>query len=313
MNHSDFDGAVKYLTTEISRKVSVIILSKNSAPTVEACLESVIRERPREIIAVDGQSTDTTISILKRYGVRIVVDTVRSLGYARQLGVEVASGDYVMFVDSDVVLHTGCIDKMVYELERHGWAGIHARLQSVENFSYWQRSQDQDFLRHYGTAGPIQRIDTIAALFRRDVLLKCPFDPWFRESAEDGDLSRRLTDANYMLGASSAVAYHLHRREFSAFVRQRFRNGLGVARIGMKYGDTRAFVDPMLGALSYLIRDVTRGDIRLVPYRLVHGPAVSLGVLVGFRKARPLRKERGEIGRFQAALKQKFKTKAHPS
>jgi len=269
-----------------SKRVSVIILTRNSAQTIGGCIESVVREEPREIIAVDAQSTDSTVRILRRYGVKTVTDRVRSLGFARQLGVNAARGDFVMFVDSDIRLGAGCIETMLYELEKNGWAGIHARLLSAENVSYWQRAQDQSFLSYYDI-GPIRRIDTIAAMFRRDVLLRCPFDPYFSESAEDVDLSRRLIDANYELGVSSAVAYHLHRREFSAFVRQRYRNGLGIARISLKYNDTRALIEPSVGSFLLTIRDMLKGRIGLVPFRLVTGLAIFVGIFMGYSRLRP--------------------------
>src|SRR5208337_4727018 len=103
--------------------VSVVILTKNSAQTIQKCLEAVLRERPKEIIAVDAQSTDGTIKILRRYGVKILTDTQRSIAGSRQLGVNAASGDYVMFVDSDVVLTADSINTMLRELTINDWAG----------------------------------------------------------------------------------------------------------------------------------------------------------------------------------------------
>jgi len=172
---------------------------------------------------------------------------------------------------------------MLRELTINDWAGIHAILLSAENASYWQRAQDRDYTSYY-TVGPIARIDTIAALFRREVLLRCPFDRSFAESAEDVDLSRRLTGANYKLGVSSAIAYHFHRREFSAFVKQRFRNGFGTARLGLKYNDHRLFIDPLVTSMSLVIRSPIKGQMSLIPYHLVQGPVVFAGVLVGLSK-----------------------------
>ena len=87
--------------------VSVVILTRNSAKTLEKCLVSIEVEKPFEIIAVDGQSTDGTLNILKKHHVKVLSENMHSLAHARQLGVNAARADYVMFVDSDVELISG--------------------------------------------------------------------------------------------------------------------------------------------------------------------------------------------------------------
>jgi glycosyltransferase involved in cell wall biosynthesis len=276
------------MTLQENVHVSVVILTKNSARTIQGCLRSVIEEKPGEILIVDGASTDSTPDIVRRYAVHVISDPSQSLGRSRQMGVEAARGIYVMFVDSDVVLAPGSISTMRRELENYGWAGIHARLLSAENVSYWQRAEQQGFSLYYGRVGPRDRIDTIAALFRKAVLLRYPFDVNQRESAEDIDLSRRLVENNQKLGVSSAVAYHYHRREFSAFAKQRFRGGLGNARLGFKREEARVFIifDPLMTAISKIVRNTLTKRVTLVPYWCAGGLAQFLGVLVGLARVR---------------------------
>jgi glycosyltransferase involved in cell wall biosynthesis len=266
--------------------VSVVILTRNSARTINRCLKSVLREKPSELLAVDGASTDGTREILRQYGVTILVENTRSMGASRQIGVQAAKGIYVMFVDSDVELAPGCIRVMRRDLETHGWAGVHARLMSAENVSYWQRAEDEKFRREYDRAGPVNRIDTITALFRRDILLACPFDRNLRESFEDVDLSRRLVKNNHQLGVSSAIAYHYHRRAFSAFARQRFRYGLGRAHFYSKDRKIRTLIDPLLNAIYQILHDSCAGRVWLIPYWAAEGVVVFLGVVVGVSRAR---------------------------
>ena len=271
--------------------VSVVILTRNSARTLERCLESVVQEDPGEIIAVDGLSTDETRGILRRYGVKVIIDPTGSLGHSRQLGVEAAEGIYVMFVDSDVRLGVDCIRRLRRDLEEHGWGGVAARVLSAENASYWQKAEEKivsfSFPRHHDVDGSSREFaDTRGALFKRELLLIHAFDPYFKYSAEDRDLSRRFVEDGYQLGVSDAIIYHYHRREFFAFLRQRFRWGLGSARLGVKYGETRIGLSPLIMALSMAIRSILAGSYYLVPYWLCDGLAQSLGVAVGLRSAR---------------------------
>jgi hypothetical protein len=93
-----------------------------------------------------------------------------------------------------------------------------------------------------------------------------------------------LIGAHYTLGFSSATAFHVHRRGFFAFVRQRYRNGVGTARIALKYRDRLALIEPLAGLPFLIIRELARGRINMIPYRTVHGIATFAGVVIGYSK-----------------------------
>ena len=269
-----------------NREVSVVILTRNSARTLERCLISVKAQEPLEILAVDARSSDGTLKILERYGVTVLLDSAGSLGYSRQLGAGTAKGPYVMFVDSDVELGPSCIMTLREELEKLGWVGIHAKIVSNEKLTYWQKAEDEAFSLFFNHAGPKANIGTIAALFRRDVLLRHPFDTNLRESCEDVDLCLRLGHSGYRVGVSSAVAYHRHRREFSAFARRRFRYGLGDARLALKYRSNRILVAPLVATFSQIVPIMRARRIRIVPYLFLGASIESIGTFAGLSRAR---------------------------
>lgn len=89
-------------------KVSVIIPIYNTAKYLGACLDSVLRQTHKniEIICVDDGSTDESYVILdyyKRKDKRIILTKSKHQGQsaARNIGMRIATGDYVCFVDSD--------------------------------------------------------------------------------------------------------------------------------------------------------------------------------------------------------------------
>ncbi len=89
--------------------VDVVLLTKNSAETLEKCLESIYQNVPvRQLVAVDGYSTDRTLDILnqfneKYHNVKVVHDK-GTRATARQKGIRQVKTEWFMFVDSDVVL-----------------------------------------------------------------------------------------------------------------------------------------------------------------------------------------------------------------
>jgi glycosyltransferase involved in cell wall biosynthesis len=84
--------------------VSVIIPVKNGERYVGSAIESVIQTHysPMEIVVVDGNSVDGTADIIKSFKtVRHVYQKGRGLADAWNLGIDVAEGELVAFLDSD--------------------------------------------------------------------------------------------------------------------------------------------------------------------------------------------------------------------
>lgn len=90
-------------------KVSVIIPVFNVESYLAECLDSVIGQSfyDMEIICIDDCSTDNSLNILMAYAhrdSRVIIlrnDCNRGLAFTRNVGLERASGDYILFVDSD--------------------------------------------------------------------------------------------------------------------------------------------------------------------------------------------------------------------
>ena len=92
-------------------KISVVIPVYNVERYLARCLDSVLAAAARlvaagheaEIICVNDGSTDGSRTVLQRYADRVkIVDKPNGgLGSARNAGLDVMTGDYVTFVDSD--------------------------------------------------------------------------------------------------------------------------------------------------------------------------------------------------------------------
>ena len=101
-------------------KVSVIVPFHNVEKYISKCLTSLIYQSLEdiEIICINDASTDNSKNIVQQYlenDKRIIllnVDNVSGQSYARNLGMEIASGEYIGFVDSDDWVELDMFEKM---------------------------------------------------------------------------------------------------------------------------------------------------------------------------------------------------------
>ena len=100
-------------------KVSVVIPVYNVEKYLVECMDSVINQtfKDIEIICVNDGSTDDSLAILEYYAkldnrIKIITQENRGLGNARNVGMRHASGDYLVFIDSDDYISLDTIAKL---------------------------------------------------------------------------------------------------------------------------------------------------------------------------------------------------------
>lgn len=89
-------------------KISVLVISYNAERTIARCLESILRQSfaDFELVIINDGSTDATLDTIKYYAnadSRILVSSRENRGVAtsRQEAIDMARGEYSIFVDSD--------------------------------------------------------------------------------------------------------------------------------------------------------------------------------------------------------------------
>jgi len=102
------------------KKVSIIIPVYNSEKDIEECILSVINQTLTdiEVILIDDGSTDNSPKIIKEYQEKypqmIKIKTIQNSGAAtaRNIGLEMATGEYIGFVDSDDYIESSMFEKL---------------------------------------------------------------------------------------------------------------------------------------------------------------------------------------------------------
>ena len=201
---------------------SIIIPTYNRLRILEKCLralESQTYEQPiteYEVIVVDDGSTDDTVPWLKANFIefphlQLLPQSHQGPAAARNLGVEVAQGDFIIFIDSDLVVTDNFLQAHANTLVRYGKNSnrifIYGRVINTCNFDF-------------PTSEPLKLTDFSAAFFAtgnvaiaRHWLIEAGlFDTDFQEYGwEDLELGIRLKKLGLKLvKCPEAVGYHWH-------------------------------------------------------------------------------------------------------
>jgi len=104
--------------------VSIIVVSFNAHADLARCLESLHAAPPaasHEIIVVDNASTDGSVDVVRRWpDVRLVALTMNAgFAHANNVGLAMARGTDVLLLNSDTIVPSGAIDRLLAELDRH--------------------------------------------------------------------------------------------------------------------------------------------------------------------------------------------------
>lgn len=87
-------------------KISVVTVCLNTADTIKETIESVLGQTygNLEYVIIDGMSTDGTLEIIRKYegvpGVKTVSGKDNGLYNAMNKGIDLCSGDYILFLNS---------------------------------------------------------------------------------------------------------------------------------------------------------------------------------------------------------------------
>jgi glycosyltransferase involved in cell wall biosynthesis len=102
--------------------VSIIIPAYNAEHLLPLCLDGIgaSTRKPHEVLVVDDRSTDGTVAVAEQWGARVLrMDRRSGPGGARNKAVREASGEVVLFVDADVVVHPDTVEVVARTFRDH--------------------------------------------------------------------------------------------------------------------------------------------------------------------------------------------------
>jgi len=237
--------AIRRVTMESSTSqpsVTIIVPVRNGEPTIEPLLESLERldydRKKVEVIVVDGNSTDRTREIVKKFSVKLVVERKNGLNAARNTGIRNSNGEIIAFTDCDCVVPSNWITEIVENFKdpqvscvggsAKGFNGDfvsqYADNSIVPLMPSFKKREElnmvKPFLRHPAGCN---------MAFRRKVVeeVGC-FDETIHYSFDEVEFTERVCRAGYkMVLDPNVFVWHKHRSTLKEFLKQNFMYGRG--------------------------------------------------------------------------------------
>ena len=110
---------------QMKGKVSIIVPVYNTEKYIRKCIESILRQTYRkfELIIIDDGSTDSSLSIINEFldeRIKIISKKNEGVSATRNLGLDVASGEYILFIDSDDWIEQDMLEVLINNTVKTG-------------------------------------------------------------------------------------------------------------------------------------------------------------------------------------------------
>ena len=161
---------------------------------------------PEDVLVVDGGSTDETVDIARRKGVRVIEAGPVGLAAQRRIGYRTSPSSYTAFVDADDRLEPDWLPTMLSELQAGNYSALQSLLRVPSSASWWSAAWNRYFM-----SAITSRADTIMvgrpALFETKALLVLP-EP-SENVVEDTEMSRQFVLSGLRMGIGTAVSFRI--------------------------------------------------------------------------------------------------------
>lgn len=278
------------------RSVTVVVPVRNRELTIQPLLDSLQKldyDRNKvEVIVVDGNSTDKTQEIVKKYPVKLVVEKRKGLNLARNTGIKCSKGEIVAFTDSDCIVPPNWITKIVENFKdpKVSCVGGSAKALDCDFVSQYADNSIVRLMPFFTKREELEKVKPFFRhpagcnmAFRRKVAEEVGyFDENIRYGFDEVEFADRVCRAGYkMVLDPDVLVWHKHRSTLREFLKQNFQYGKGsglvLKRKKLKDAVSKWSFLSLMGFISWLL---TVGSLTFLT--LTSSSSIFLWLLFGF-------------------------------
>lgn len=222
------------------KRFSIVIPVKDCSSTLKETLDSIKNQSFKnfEVVVVDDGSKDSPEFIVKKYNFNFVkLSENMGAAYARNIGAENSQGEYVVFLDGDIVLDKDALknaDDYIKKIKEANvfFGSFYPKLRFKNIFSQYKHLY---LCYYYSKQGErLHTLDTSLTFIKRSIFNKFKFQAGIKIS-EDTELGMRLTKAGFFItNPKNILMEHIRYYSFKSFIKTDFVRGMRFSRLLLK-------------------------------------------------------------------------------
>jgi glycosyltransferase involved in cell wall biosynthesis len=208
-------------------EISIVIPAYNEENTILPTLSSLCDNKTSysvEIVVVNNNSKDDTENLVKACGITCILETKQGIVFARNAGLPVARGKYILNADADSIYPEKWIDEMVKPLIKHEVVAVtygpfsFIPVGNTGRLTYFFYEHLADLSRLYDKYVKDEAVNVygFTSAMRRDQALAVDGFTFPKGAGEDGYLALKLRDQGfgklYRITSSKAIVWTTDRR-----------------------------------------------------------------------------------------------------
>ena len=247
--------------------ITIVIPAKNEENRIGHCLKA-IHEANRdayslELIVVDNGSDDKTQDVALNGGAKVLCKRNGNIGSLRNIGTKAASGQYIGFIDADVIIHKDWLKEAMRFIDNPQIGCVTGRI-DVPNNSTWIENiwaYQRDICRKLAE---VKWASSMNMIFRKNVYESIGgFDESIK-TGEDVELSGRLTRKGFRIlyNDNMSVIHNGEAKTLGQFIKKERWRGYSDLDLlimgGLRVSNLRNGIQPLffLGSAFNLIMGI---------------------------------------------------------
>ncbi len=266
-----------------NKKVSIIIAAYNEALRIGECLSSLQKQDYGlyEIILTDDGSHDTTVSIAKKFPIKIIKNDHLGTAKSRNKAAAIAKGEILVFLDADMTFETNFISKLVLPINKGESKGTYSKLEYVKNWDkplarLWNWVNNPQLPDRYRVSQKGNTGEDFRAILASEFNRVGGFDN--TGYTDTWSLAKKL--GYPPTNAKGAQYYHYNPESYEEVLHQATWIGRRTYKFGV-LGDIIAFIRANLvsSVLKGVVLMVKKKEPRAIPFHLHYDTGMMIGLL----------------------------------
>lgn len=229
--------------------LSIIIIVKNEEKRIGHCLESLLLqfdEKCMELILVDGNSSDKTVDVIKKFVcknnyIKLIECKKCGYSYQRNIGINNAKGKFVLYISGDTEISKGMLSRYMENVRKDTYDILQGTIINIENNSKYGKLMKEIYPIFYKnvTKNFAQEFSTVNVCIRRELLQKYSFDEKLH-SMEDKEWLVRIgvkEEEIRFCRCYRTCVYHLVHENMAEYCRKIYNEAVALEQINKKYRD----------------------------------------------------------------------------